>query len=99
MVSSEDVLATIEDRRAQEEEEDANYVPEPDQAQDGIENPDGLPNGLATPTNLMQHDAPKKKKKKKKKAKTAGLPEAGAELPDDYKEKNNDDPIENPYDP
>jgi hypothetical protein len=44
-------------------------------------------------------DVEKKKKKKKKKSKSANLPEAGSELADDYIEKHNEDPIENPFDP
>ncbi|KAI7858381.1 Argonaute siRNA chaperone complex subunit Arb1-domain-containing protein [Circinella umbellata] len=57
-----------------------------------------MPNGLSTPVNVTSSEKPKKKKKKKK-SKTAGLPEAGTELADDYKEKYNEDVLDNPYDP
>lgn len=49
---------------------------------------------------MEKTDADKeKKKKRKKKAKTANLPEAGSEIPDDYVEKHSEDVIEDPFDP
>lgn len=61
-------------------------------------------NELSTPISLKQankneQNEEKKKKKKKKKGKTANLPEAGSELPDDYVEKKPEDPIEDPFSP
>ncbi|KAL7314236.1 hypothetical protein PS15m_005834 [Mucor circinelloides] len=61
-------------------------------------------NELSTPISLKQankneQNEEKKKKKKKKKGKTASLPEAGSELPDDYVEKKPEDPIEDPFSP
>ncbi|KAI8584424.1 hypothetical protein K450DRAFT_219798 [Umbelopsis ramanniana AG] len=41
----------------------------------------------------------KKPKKKKRKAKTANLPEAGSIIPDDYVEKYNEDPENDPFNP
>ncbi|KAI9265543.1 Argonaute complex, subunit Arb1 [Helicostylum pulchrum] len=63
-----------------------------------------LPAQLSTPVGLKQiektdADKEKKKKKRKKKAKTANLPEAGTEIPDDYVEKHSEDVIEDPFDP
>ncbi|KAI8384244.1 Argonaute siRNA chaperone complex subunit Arb1-domain-containing protein [Radiomyces spectabilis] len=68
---------------------------------------DKMPTGLSTPVSVMKKEKDekekekdkKKKKKKKKKSKTADLPEAGADINDDYAEKYNEDPIENPFDP
>lgn len=60
-------------------------------------------NELSTPISLKQanrtEENGEKKKKKKKKGKTANLPEAGSELPDDYVEKKPEDPIEDPFSP
>jgi hypothetical protein len=45
-----------------------------------------------TSADIAMDTAKKKKKKKKRKPKTAGLPEAGSTIPDDYVEKYNEDP-------
>lgn len=50
------------------------------------------PAGPPAETADITMDTPKKKKKKKRKPKTAGLPEAGSTIPDDYVEKYNEDP-------
>jgi hypothetical protein len=57
-------------------------------------------NGTATgnEANVEMRQQPKKKKKKKK-AKTADLPEAGSAIPDDYVEKYNEDPENDPFNP
>ncbi|KAI7867901.1 Argonaute siRNA chaperone complex subunit Arb1-domain-containing protein [Mucor mucedo] len=87
---------------ADDDEELIERVPE-----DGAqleEEIDVMPTELSTPISLMQkkktdQDNEKKKKKRKKKSKTANLPEAGTELPDDYVEKHAEDVVENPFDP
>ena len=58
-------------------------------------------NGPATgnEANVEMREQPKKKKKKKRKAKTADLPEAGSAIPDDFVEKYNEDPENDPFNP
>lgn len=63
-----------------------------------------MPSELSTPISLSQQnrvvsEEKKNKKKKKKKNKTAHLPEAGSALADDYVENNQEDAIEDPFDP
>ncbi|KAI8382297.1 Argonaute siRNA chaperone complex subunit Arb1-domain-containing protein [Blakeslea trispora] len=59
-----------------------------------------MPSELATPISLAKADNDKKKKKKKKKkSKSANLPEAGADLADDYVEKHAEDVIDDPFNP
>jgi hypothetical protein len=62
---------------------------------------DEMPKELATPISLTTEgpEGQKKKKKKKRKGKTSKLPVAGTEFADDYKEVDNEDLIEDPYDP
>ncbi|KAI9282145.1 Argonaute siRNA chaperone complex subunit Arb1-domain-containing protein [Umbelopsis sp. AD052] len=50
-------------------------------------------------TELNSTEVKKKPKKKKRKAKTANLPEAGSNIPDDYVEKYNEDPENDPFNP
>jgi hypothetical protein len=50
-------------------------------------------------TNINVIEGKKKQKKKKRKAKTANLPEAGSSIPDDYVEKYNEDPENDPFNP
>ncbi|KAI7868773.1 Argonaute siRNA chaperone complex subunit Arb1-domain-containing protein [Spinellus fusiger] len=58
-----------------------------------------MPEHLSTPVSVRQvQSEEKKKKKRKKKSKTADLPEAGSEIADDYKEKYEEDLVEDPYD-
>ncbi|KAI9315837.1 Argonaute siRNA chaperone complex subunit Arb1-domain-containing protein [Dichotomocladium elegans] len=57
-----------------------------------------MPDDLAMPMEVASQNKPKKKKKKKK-SKKANLPEAGSAMADDYEEKYQEDPIENPYNP
>lgn len=97
---SEDILASIEEQRERNEEEEEE-VEENETPENQEQQADAMPSDLSTPVSLMQGAAEnsKKKKKKKKKSKTAGLPEAGSALDDNYKEKFDEDIIENPYDP
>ncbi|EIE79608.1 hypothetical protein RO3G_04313 [Rhizopus delemar RA 99-880] len=63
---------------------------------------DEMPSELSTPVSLAQQNkvaSEQKKKKKKRKRKTANLPEAGVDLPDDYVEKHQEDILEDPFDP
>ncbi|KAF1806652.1 Argonaute siRNA chaperone complex subunit Arb1-domain-containing protein [Mucor lusitanicus] len=76
----------------------------PHTTEDGQQVDEEIPaiNELSTPISLKQankaeENGEKKKKKRKKKGKTANLPEAGSELPDDYVEKKPEDPIEDPF--
>lgn len=62
---------------------------------------DEMPSELSTPVSLAQQNkvaSEQKKKKKKRKSKTANLPEAGVDLPDDYIEKYQEDILEDPFD-
>ncbi|KAI9306881.1 Argonaute complex, subunit Arb1 [Cunninghamella echinulata] len=52
-------------------------------------------NDNGSPNNTTE----KKKKKRKKRSKTSKLPEAGSEITEDYKEKYDEDAVEDPYDP
>ncbi|KAF7730682.1 hypothetical protein EC973_001631 [Apophysomyces ossiformis] len=92
----EEVLANV---RGQVEDDDEF------QNEEGSEQPEAelstsMPADLSTPVSLRQgtsDEKKKKKKSKKKKSKTAGLPDAGSEMTDDYKEKYDEDVIEDPY--
>ena len=62
---------------------------------------DEMPSELSTPVSLAQQNkvaSEQKKKKNKRKSKTANLPEAGVDLPDDYIEKYQEDILEDPFD-
>ncbi|KAI8096365.1 Argonaute siRNA chaperone complex subunit Arb1-domain-containing protein [Halteromyces radiatus] len=83
------IKSTLQDEDG--EESDDNNSNDKD-SQDGV-----VPNNLMIP--FSGSGEKKKKKKKKKKSKTANLPEAGTDLPDDYQEKYTEDIVENPYDP
>ncbi|KAI8977402.1 Argonaute siRNA chaperone complex subunit Arb1-domain-containing protein [Mycotypha africana] len=94
----------IEQNRIADDDNEISPPNEIDVSQQQEEEIADLPRELATPvslgkTNKTAQNGEKKKKKKKKKSKTANLPEAGSEIPDDYQEHNNEDVIENPYDP
>lgn len=101
-IVSEDILASIEEeRQRKEKEEEQEENGETETAENQEQESPNMPSDLSTPVSLMQSAAEnaKKKKKKKKRSKTAGLPEAGSALDDSYKEKFDEDIIENPYDP
>ncbi|KAI9245220.1 Argonaute siRNA chaperone complex subunit Arb1-domain-containing protein [Phascolomyces articulosus] len=107
-----DLIESFREKEEKEEAERVNSQAESEGQKEGQQNGEneetkgeqdqanneGIPHGLSTPVNVTPAEKPKKKKKKKK-SKTAGLPEAGSELADDYQEKYDEDVLENPYDP
>lgn len=103
----EDLLASLRgqiaeenDKEREQQQQQSEQVTDNDNEQAAEESGSSMPTGLSTPVDVVSSNLPKKKKKKKKKkSKTANLPEAGSEIPDNYQEKYNEDVIDNPYDP
>ncbi|KAI8878195.1 hypothetical protein K501DRAFT_228853 [Backusella circina FSU 941] len=94
----EEFIENFLNREADEESDDELF-----QQQQEETIVDEMPKELATPISLTTEgpdgQEKKKKKKKKRKGKTSKLPEAGTALGDDYTEVDNEDLIEDPYDP
>ncbi|KAI9498127.1 Argonaute siRNA chaperone complex subunit Arb1-domain-containing protein [Zychaea mexicana] len=96
--SRNDLIETIRDNQEHEDAERANGEADSGEQEQTEEQQPDMPEGLSTPVNVAQSEKPKKKKKKKK-SKTANLPEAGADIADNFEEKYKEDVVENPYDP
>ncbi|CEP10042.1 hypothetical protein [Parasitella parasitica] len=100
----EDLVTNLVNEAYISSQENEDYVS--DNGVDGEQIDEEIPqlNELSTPISLQkakkdEQDAEKKKKKKKKKSKTSKLPEAGADIADDYVEQNNEDVIDDPFSP
>ncbi|KAI7886731.1 hypothetical protein K492DRAFT_140101 [Lichtheimia hyalospora FSU 10163] len=97
----QDLLASLRDQIDEENDKEREQSgPDNETTEEAAEESgSNMPTGLSTPVDVVSSNQPKKKKKKKKKSKTANLPEAGSEIPDNYQEKYNEDVMDNPYDP